>query len=314
MLNRPFPDEHKVPVLATIIATIFLPGFLLGVVSCWHKNMLKTIFAHPSIVLMPAFTHFTFKSNTKWCKGRMEENEEENEKSTDPFITFSPKFTLANVIISIIGNIVYAISMTHIAGWDELHEGLPVYLSLYLLPYILMPILGFLLTLSCLLFTPNSSGIHSAVKYILGNLVFNAAAFLVFSVILRVSNGRAYYTAHQRLCFLLIPILGLLVTVLKIILARYCNINLPACFSLPKVEYGALVCSNLQAHYVLDSDGKPELIPEYEEDEVVNNQRNVLEMSADTSERVASQEEDEIVEVVLDQAEDEPLEAEIQAV
>ena len=50
---RPFPEEHKVPVIATIIATIFLPGFLIGVFSCWHKGMLKTIVAHPSVVLMP---------------------------------------------------------------------------------------------------------------------------------------------------------------------------------------------------------------------------------------------------------------------
>merc|ERR550534_2561905 len=134
---------------------------------------------------------------------------------------------------------------------------------------------------------------HPAIKYTLGNLVFNTVAYLVFSVIIRVSTRQPYYTAPQQIYFLPIPILGLIITLLRIILAHYYNIPIPACFSLPKVEYGALVCSNLQAHYVLDSDGKPELIPEYEEEEVVNNQRNVLEMSADTSERVASQEEDE---------------------
>ena len=47
------PDEHQVPVMATIMATMFLPGFFLGVFSCWHTDMLKTIVAHPSVVLMP---------------------------------------------------------------------------------------------------------------------------------------------------------------------------------------------------------------------------------------------------------------------
>ena len=45
---------------------MFLPGLLLGIASCWHKNMLNTIVAHPSIVLMPTFTHFSFEISTKW--------------------------------------------------------------------------------------------------------------------------------------------------------------------------------------------------------------------------------------------------------
>ena len=45
---------------------MFLPGFLLGVASCWHKNMLKTIVAHPFLVLMPTFTHYTLESSTMW--------------------------------------------------------------------------------------------------------------------------------------------------------------------------------------------------------------------------------------------------------
>ena len=59
--------------MVTIIATMFLPGLLLGVGSCWHKNMIKTIVAHPSVVLMPTFTNFTFQSRINWCKGKEKE-------------------------------------------------------------------------------------------------------------------------------------------------------------------------------------------------------------------------------------------------
>ena len=213
--------------------------------------------------------------------------------------------------------------MTHIAGWDELYEGVPVYLHIYLLPWILVPILSFLLTLSSLLFISKSSRIPSAVKYILGNLVFNTAAYFAFSLILPAINGQPthsteHYASHQQIYFLPIPILGLLVTFLKIILSHYYNIPLPTCFSLPRVEYGALVCSDLQAHYILGTNGKLERVLQYEEDEEeeVNKQNEVLVMSevaSDTFERVASQEE-KMVEVVLDQPEEEHQEAEIQAV
>ena len=48
--------------------------------------------------------------------------------------------------------------------------------------------------------------------------------------------------------------------------------NIPACFSLPRVEDGALVCSTPEAHFVLDTNGKPE------NEEKVDNQNEVLEM------------------------------------
>ena len=54
--------------------------------------------------------------------------------------------------------------------------------------------------------------------------------------------------------------------------------NIPACFSLPRVEYGALVCSKPEAHFVLDTDGRPENVLENKEE--VDNQNEVLEMVA----------------------------------
>ena len=57
------------------------------------------------------------------------------------------------------------------------------------------------------------------------------------------------------------------------ILAHCCNRPLSCsgqscccnCCNLPKVEYGALVCSDLETAYILDADGKPMLVPQYEE-------------------------------------------------
>ena len=121
--------------MATIIATMFLPGLVLGIASCWHKDIFKTIVAHPSVVLMPAFTHFAFESSDKWCRGKDEEGDQEEgetrRESTEPFIRFSPKFTLVNVILSIVGNVVYGISLTYMGGFQNTWNGyaeVPVYL------------------------------------------------------------------------------------------------------------------------------------------------------------------------------------------
>ena len=291
--------------MVTIIATMFLPGLLLGIGSCWHKNMIKTIVAHPSVVLMPTFTNFTFQSRINWCNGKEKEGEQGEGKtegdSNDPFIIFSPKFTIANIILSIIGNVVYSISMWYIAGWDALYElpvqydglpglsegrpmffeGLPVYLSVYLFPWITIPTLSLLLTLFSLVFISKHSNIHCAVKYTLANLISNIAAYQIFLFVLIVLNGPVHFPWDQHIYFIPIPIFGVFVTFLKIILACYYDFTLPACFSIPRVEYGALVCSDPQAHYVLDAQGKPKVVLE-DNEEKVNNQNKVHHTFAST--------------------------------
>ena len=143
---------------------MFLPGFLLGAASCWHRGILKTVISYPSIVLLPTFTHFTFASSTKWCRGSSKEEEDEEEReqqeeAEEPFIFFSAKFTLLNLLISTLGIIGYCLNMIHIAGWDEIYSGIPWYLFYYLyhpidnIPYLLVPILGLLLSLLTLALT-----------------------------------------------------------------------------------------------------------------------------------------------------------------
>ena len=88
---------------AIVVSTVFLPGFLLSLFSCWHRGILKTFLAQPSIFLLPVFSHFTFVSNSKLCGGGGEERGEVESAEEETFITFSPKYTAVNVCVSIAG-------------------------------------------------------------------------------------------------------------------------------------------------------------------------------------------------------------------
>lgn len=85
-------------------------------------------------------------------------------EAEEPFITFSAKFTILNLLISMLGIVAYCLSMTQIAGWDRIYGGIPVLLHYYLYsailpgtpaktPFILVPILGLFLTLLTLVLT-----------------------------------------------------------------------------------------------------------------------------------------------------------------
>jgi hypothetical protein len=240
-------DEHKVQVAATILSTMFLPGLLLGVVSCWHRGILRTVISHPSIVLLPAFTNFTFASSTTLCKRSLKEEgkeegeaEEDREEKTgggeaeEPFIVFSPKFTIINLIISLLAQAVYGISLTHIAGWDNRR---PVYLVVYLVFGVPPTILGLLFTL----------------------------------LTLALTSTRKTCCSRSNCC---------------------CT-----CFTLPRVEYGALVVSKPQAHFVLGDNGKPKPVPE--EEEVKREETEMVD-----NEEAKKKQNDEMVELVDNQAGD----------
>ena len=226
--------SNKVPLVATIFTTTFLPGLLLGLASCWHRGIFKTFLAHPSILLLPVFTHFTFASNSKWCKtspkeeGKEEDEEEEEDErqnkaggeAEEAFITFSAKFTLLNILISTMGILAYCLSLTHIdAGWDTVKnlntvaDWIPMYLSFYL------------------------------------------------------------YHIRFNIPFFLIPFLGLLFTLLSLVFTSTCQTSCSrprpnscsTCSTLPRVEHGALLVSDPLSHFVLGANGKPKLVSEDEE-------------------------------------------------
>ena len=134
-----FPAEHNLPVrvvAAATITTMFLPGLLLGIACCWHRDIVKTVIAHPSVVLMPAFTFFTFSSKIKCDNSAEDEDKDKSKqrgnenKNKEPFIAFSAKFTLVNILLSMLCTGLYGISMTGIGGWDSYsYHGLPSYLD-----------------------------------------------------------------------------------------------------------------------------------------------------------------------------------------
>ena len=190
--GRGVPAEHTLLVMVTILTTIFLPGFIHGVVSCWHgnnnnANLLKTIIAHPSLVLMPTFTFFAFTSSTKWCKqsvgkeekkeGEKEDEQEKGKKNKEEsFITFSPKFTLLNIALSIVFNTVYGISLTQLSiphlNWSSNLSITFTFISAYIIT-IFVPILGLLFTLFFLLIVSENSRCLSVAKYILALILAN---------------------------------------------------------------------------------------------------------------------------------------------
>ena len=228
---------------------MFLPGLLLGLVSCWHRGILKTVISHPSIVLLPTFTHITFASSTTWCKrspkeeGKEGDEEAEGEKQEkageEPFIVFSPKFTILNILLNLLAHVVYGISMTHIAGWDRIYGGIPEYLTVDLIFGGPIAILGLLLTLLSLALT----------------------------------------STRKTCCSL-------------------CSNCCCTCFTLPRVEYGALVVLKPHAHFVLDTKGKPGL-PEEEEVKIEE-----TEMVDNEEAKKIEEREDEMVELVAKQARD----------
>ena len=61
-----------------------------------------------------------------------------------------------------------------------------------------------------------------------------------------------------------------------------CGFPLPncccSCSTLPRVEYGALVVSKPQAHFVLGDNGKPKLVPEEEEVKIEETEKQNDEM------------------------------------
>ena len=212
---------QKWQVVATTLITIFLPGLLLGILSCWHRGIFNTFLTHPSIILMPVFTHFTFVSSTKWCKGGRREEGKSRGEAEAPYITFSAKQTLTNIFLFAIGSVSYGLILTHIndvvnmmnkgnAAWEGITRSR--------IPYLLY--------------------------YYLYNPRGNIPTFLV-------------------------PIIGPFLTLLSLVFFSrkllWCRCNPPTCFTLPKVEYGALVPSQPDLDFVLDANDQPKLVPEYEE-------------------------------------------------
>ena len=95
--------SEPVLTLSLNFAALFLPGLITGITAIWHPTIFRTFedFTRPSLFLLPAFSFFTFKSNTpKCCSGRHFE-------ASEIHIRFSRKGTMFNILFSLGGLLVF---------------------------------------------------------------------------------------------------------------------------------------------------------------------------------------------------------------
>ena len=96
----------------------------------WHRLLLAPW--HPEDLPGPPLhhlhaclhpLHLCFQRKVVQKKANRGEQEERwkggEAEYEEPFVTFSAMFTLANVLFSLVGNVVYCLSLTHNAGWDK---------------------------------------------------------------------------------------------------------------------------------------------------------------------------------------------------
>ena len=80
------------------LIAVTLPGLITACCFTWHEGWFKTFLAHPSFLLLPAFTFFTFRSNSKkYCSS----TDAISKKHTE--LCFSLRATCANILFSLLG-------------------------------------------------------------------------------------------------------------------------------------------------------------------------------------------------------------------
>ena len=94
---------------------VFISGFVVGLFACWHRGILKTFRAQPSVFLLPIFSYFTCpSSNSKLCYGvgKQKIHNGRDESATaeveNTYIAFPPKYTAVNAAVGIVGFLLYA--------------------------------------------------------------------------------------------------------------------------------------------------------------------------------------------------------------
>ena len=118
-----------------------LPGLITGIIFTWHPRLHKTFLRHPSLLLLPMFSFFTFESNAEKCC-------QKNDNLTDDVeIRFSLKATCFNIIFTLMGVIARALILPQVdktAACLHLWKVLPLCSSImfaFFLPGILFTII-----------------------------------------------------------------------------------------------------------------------------------------------------------------------------
>ena len=146
----PCGETNMTAVASFIIATFFLPGLLIGLFASCHRTLLRTFLTHPSVYLLPVFTHFTFSANSnRVCcrKGKDEENNfQEDQVGEKRFIAFSPTATAVNIGVSFAGILAFPFIM--FSKRQEWYCGTGYYILLGLPCSVLGVILSLVVTFS----------------------------------------------------------------------------------------------------------------------------------------------------------------------
>ena len=103
------------PLIASALAfcAVSLPGLIIGIIFIRHRSLLKTFLNHPSLLILPAFTFFSFESNAKCCSGNRDSQSEVE-------ITFSVRATCVNILFWFATLIVY-----NLTGWSSMCSIIP---------------------------------------------------------------------------------------------------------------------------------------------------------------------------------------------
>ena len=118
--------------VALTLNSVFLPGLVLALLClCHYRGSVRNILGHPSLLLLPIFSHFTFSVNS-FCWG----------KRFKPHVRvmFSRRATMANIGLSALGLLGYieTVASDETQGYNK---------GLLIFSTCLMPVLGMLLTL-----------------------------------------------------------------------------------------------------------------------------------------------------------------------
>jgi hypothetical protein len=113
------------------LATMFLPGLVLGLLTlCHYRQAARDVLAHPSLLLLPTVTHYTFSAT----------------RDGETRLAFSRPWTFANLALSVIGHLVYGPSVYMLVQGQQAQPARLEAWRFYLYT-LAVPLLGGLLTL-----------------------------------------------------------------------------------------------------------------------------------------------------------------------
>ena len=101
-LSEKNPQNFNLISLFSFIA-VTLPGFITACCFTWHQGWFKTFLNHPSFLLLPTFTFFSFRSNSKkYCSSTDAISKKHIE------LCFSLRATCGNILFSLLGVMLYS--------------------------------------------------------------------------------------------------------------------------------------------------------------------------------------------------------------